>query len=83
MQIITAGSEGEQAVEVGGQGLFTTYLLRALEGEADLDGDGVVTATEIGSFVKPHVSTASGHRQTPQWGTIDGSGEVVFISGRH
>ena len=67
------------AVEVGGQGLFTTYLLRALSGEADYDGDGAVTATEIGAFVKPQVTTASGNRQTPQFGTMEGSGEVVFL----
>jgi uncharacterized caspase-like protein len=78
VQIITAGSEGEKAVEIGGQGLFTSYLLRALAGEADADGDGAVTASEIGTFVKPSVSRASRNRQTPQFGTIDGGGEVVF-----
>jgi hypothetical protein len=78
VQIITAGSEGEKAVEIGGQGLFTSYLLRALAGEADGDGDGAVTASEIGTFVKPSVSRASRNRQTPQFGTIDGGGEVVF-----
>ncbi|MGH0035895.1 MAG: caspase family protein [Myxococcota bacterium] len=78
VQIITAGSEGEKAVEVGGQGLFTSYLLRAMGGEADADGDGAVTASEIGTFVKPSVSRASRNRQTPQFGTIDGGGEIVF-----
>jgi hypothetical protein len=78
VQIITAGSEGEKAVEIGGQGLFTTYLLRALGGEADADGDGAVTASEVGTFVKPSVSRASRNRQTPQFGTIDGAGEIVF-----
>jgi uncharacterized caspase-like protein len=79
VQILTAGSEGEQAIEIGGQGLFTTYLLRAMEGEADLDDDGAVTAQEIGAYVRPQVSAASGHRQTPQFGTIEGSGDVVFL----
>jgi uncharacterized caspase-like protein len=79
VQILTAGAEGEQAVEVGGQGIFTTYLLRALQGEADLNGDGAVTAREIGTYVRPQVTVASGGRQTPQFGTIEGSGEVVFI----
>jgi uncharacterized caspase-like protein len=79
VQIITAGSEGEQAVEIGGQGLFTSYLLRALSGEADYDGDGAVTASEIGAFVKPQVTLASDNRQTPQFGTMEGGGEVVFL----
>ena len=82
VQILAAGSEGEQAVEIGGQGLFTTYLLRALQGEADLDGDGAVTAREIGAYVRPQVTVASDARQTPQFGTIEGSGEVVFLPPR-
>jgi len=81
VQIITAGSEGEQAVEVGGQGIFTTYLLRSLRGEADMDGDGAVTASEIGAWVKPQVTVASQGKQTPQFGTIDGSGDSVFVVG--
>ena len=76
--MITAGGEGEQAVELGGEGLFTTYLLRALSGEADFDGNGYVTASEIGTFVRPHVTTASRSRQTPQFGTLEGAGEVAF-----
>jgi len=79
VQILAAGSEGEQPVEVGGESLFTSYLLRALAGEADLDGDGAVTAREIGAYLRPEVSRASGARQTPQFGTIEGSGEVVFL----
>jgi len=42
VQMITAGAEGEAAIEFGGQGLFTTKFLEALRGESDFDGDGVV-----------------------------------------
>jgi uncharacterized caspase-like protein len=78
VQMITAGSEGEQALEAHGQGLFTRYFLRALEGEADFDHDGFVTASEIGTYVRPQVTMASRRRQTPQFGTLEGSGEVAF-----
>ena len=78
VQMITAGREGERAVEVGGRGLFTSTLLEAFLGEADFDADGVVTASEIGAFVRPFVTVASDGRQTPQYGTLEGSGEVVF-----
>ncbi len=79
VQMITAGMEGEEAIERGGQGLFTSYLLRALDGEADMNDDGVVTSGEIGNFVRPGVTNASGQRQTPLYGTIDGNGEVAFF----
>ena len=83
VQMITAGAEGEEAIERGGGGLFTSYLIRALGGEADLDHDGVVTASEIGNFVRPGVSLASEQRQTPLYGTLDGNGEIVIpVAGR-
>ena len=78
VQMITAGQEGEVAIERGGFGVFTTFLLRALDGEADFDGNGYVTASEIGAYVPRQVNMASGSRQTPKWGTLEGSGEVVF-----
>jgi hypothetical protein len=79
VQIITAGADGEQAIEIGGQGLFTNYLLRAMKGEADYNHDGAVTASEIGAFVKPQVTNASRNQQTPQFGTMEGGGEIVFL----
>lgn len=78
VQMVTAGGEGEAAIEFGGQGLFTAKLLEALQGEADFNSDGFVTANEIGAYVKPSVSSASRQRQTPQFGTLEGSGEIVF-----
>ncbi len=79
VQMITAGMEGEEAIERGGRGLFTSYLIRALEGEADVDQDGVVTAGEIANYVRPGVTRASRQRQTPLHGTLDGNGEVVIV----
>lgn len=78
VQMVTAGMEGEEAIEQEGQGLFTSSFLRALRGEADFDGDGFVTASEIGLFVRPDVTSRSRSRQTPQFGTVEGQGEVVF-----
>jgi hypothetical protein len=81
VQMLTGGMEGEQTVEHGGHGLFTDFFLRALDGEADSDNDGNVTASEIGNYLRPQVTTASEGRQTPQFGTLEGSGEVVFPVG--
>jgi hypothetical protein len=79
VQMITAGGKKEQAVEVQGHGLFTQYFLRGLDGEADRDNDMVVTASELGAYLMPQVSRASGNLQTPQYGRLDGEGEVVFM----
>lgn len=47
VQIITAGGQGEQVQEREGHGLFTSYFLKAINGEADLDKDNVVTSCWI------------------------------------
>ena len=78
VQMMTAGGQGEQAIEVGGRGVFASYLLEAMSGAADANADGYVSASEIGSFVRPRVAGASSGRQNPQFGTLDGGGEVVF-----
>jgi hypothetical protein len=78
VQMITAGQEGEQAIERGGRGIFTSYLIEALSGDADYNGDGFVSASEIGAFVPSAVTQATDGRQTPRFGTLEGSGEVVF-----
>jgi hypothetical protein len=79
VQMITAGGRSEQVMESQGHGVFTEYFLRGLDGEADRDNDRVVTASELGAYLKPQVSLASGNLQTPQYGRLDGEGEVVFI----
>jgi uncharacterized caspase-like protein len=82
VQMITAGRKGDFAHEQGRHGIFTLYLLRGLDGEADLNGDGVVTASELGAFVQPGVFAASDRKQLPQYGRLDGEGEVVFLTAR-
>jgi uncharacterized caspase-like protein len=79
VQIITAGGQGEQAQEREGHGLFTTYFLKAIEGEADIDKDDVVTGTELGAYLRPIVSNASRQAQTPLFGRIEGEGEFLFF----
>ena len=78
VQMIAGGQENEQSFEKDGSGIFTSYLLRALQGEADSNRDGYVTHSEIAAFVRPGVTDASEGKQTPQAGTLDGLGEIVF-----
>lgn len=78
VQMLTAGTEGQQAIEQGGRGVFTNYLLQGMRGEADRNGDGVITASEIGWYVADQVKLATRSRQTPVYGRMSGSGEVAF-----
>ena len=82
VQIITAGGKGEQVQEKGNHGLFTTYFLHALGGEADFNKDNVVTGTELGAYLRPTVSNASGQAQTPLYGRLEGEGEFLFFIGK-
>jgi hypothetical protein len=82
VQIVTAGGSGEQAQERGGHGLFTGFFLKALEGAADINKDGVVTGSELGTYLRPTVSEASSQAQTPLYGRLEGEGEFLFFIGK-
>ncbi|MNT18599.1 lipoprotein NlpI [compost metagenome] len=58
--------------------MFTWVLLQALAGKGDLNGDGLITGTELAAYVAPAVSAVS--HQTPAFGSLPGSqgGEFVF-----
>ena len=86
VQVLTAGSSGEAVYEKSGHGLFTYYLLRALDGAADISenpnspvGDCVITATELGNYLKEKVPEASNFSQSPLFNRISGEGEFIFI----
>lgn len=49
----------------GGHGVFTFYLLRGLDGEADANRDGTVTAGELFAYVRDRVSAATNGDQRP------------------
>jgi uncharacterized caspase-like protein len=80
-EVLTAGGGDEQVADNGpnGHSIFTWTLLQGLEGRADLDADGAITATELAAYVAPGVSSLS--RQTPAFGHMAGSegGEFVFV----
>lgn len=86
VQILTAGSSGEAVYEKSGHGLFTHYLLQALDGAADKSedpnavvGDCVVTATELGNYLKEKVPSASNFSQSPLFNRLSGEGEFIFV----
>ncbi len=79
-QILTAGGADQQVADngPGGHSVFTWTLLQGLEGLADTDNNGYVTASELGTYVAPVVSSYS--NQTPAFGNLIGSkgGDFVF-----
>jgi hypothetical protein len=47
------------------QGVFSHYLIRGMEGEADLNGDGTIGIQELFNFVSSNVRDYTGMRQSP------------------
>ena len=56
----------------GGHGAFSYYLLKALNGAADKDGNGVVDVNELINFTQAEVAKATNDKQHPrEFGTMD------------
>ena len=83
-QVITAGGKDEQVIEKAewGHSAFTKSLLNGLDkGFADENMDGIITADELGGFIKNRVMIDVEGAHTPQQGRIGSDmGEFVFIS---
>nr|WP_235584342.1 polysaccharide deacetylase family protein [Massilia sp. MS-15] len=79
-QMLTAGGTDQLVSDGGpnGHSVFTWTLLQGLSGKADLNGDSLITGTELAAYVAPAVSSVS--QQTPAFGSLPGSegGEFVF-----
>ena len=78
-QFITAGTEDEKVPD---ESIFRAQFVLALEGEADKDGDGYVTGSELGHFLQKRVQNYSEQAQNPQYGTLRNpnlsQGDFVF-----
>jgi TonB family protein len=78
-QFITSGSAEETVPD---KSLFCAQFVAALEGEADVSGDGYVTGTELGEFLESSVINYSKGAQHPQYGKIRNrlldKGDFVF-----
>ncbi|MBI5410522.1 MAG: SUMF1/EgtB/PvdO family nonheme iron enzyme [Nitrospirae bacterium] len=86
-QLITAGGPGQEALEgpEWGHSVFTYYLLQGLnKGLADLDGDGIIPASELHTYLARRVFDAAkdkGHTQRPEmWKLATEPGEFVFFT---
>jgi len=78
-QVLTAGSANQQVLDGGpmGHSVFTGRFVELLKNANDY-----ITAHEISTFVKEKVfldAKARGHKQTPAYGALFGSGDYVFV----
>jgi len=66
---LTASRDRELSFESadwgGGHGIFTYYVVKAMEGAADSNRDGIVTADEIADYVRRNVRDATNGAQNP------------------
>lgn len=81
--VLVAGTGEQRALWENG-GIFTTALIRALEGNADYDKNGILQFHEIGLFVANQVTAkanSTGVRQDPKPYILDrfGNGSVIFL----
>ena len=85
---LTASRDREQSFESdkwgGGHGIFTYYVVKGLEGEADTNGDGVVSADELAEYVHTNVRLATDARQNPtsERGSFDPNMVLAYNSSR-
>ena len=62
-QFITAGTANQRVPD---KSIFCDYFVRALDGDADSNNDGLMTGTELGDYLKRRVTEDSRRSQTPQ-----------------
>lgn len=83
-RVITSARGDELASDNGplpNHSLFTGTLIQGLRSrEADLDGNGIITFSELALFLQQRVGQASESRQTPDFGWFepDERGELVL-----
>ncbi|MEG4172023.1 MULTISPECIES: caspase family protein [unclassified Microcoleus] len=83
-KVITSARREQLALDGGpipGHSLFTGTLVDGFNwGKADLDGNGLITSSELGLFIQQQVAQASQSNQTPDFGSFyfDDRGEMVI-----
>ena len=82
VQVVSAASRGETVSRSDQGSHFVEAFLEGLSGTADLDGNGWLTASELGSYLVRQVEVTSGGLQHPSSLRIDGSGDMVLVEGK-
>lgn len=78
-------TSGDAAQTVSDDGTFRELFIRAVQGEerSDANGDGYVTASELGMFLNDRITNLTSSAQTPRYGKLRDKdfdrGDFVFV----
>lgn len=82
VQLLTAADKGETPVRQQERSLFAQALIKGLSGEADLDKNGWLMASEVGRYVGKQISESTKGSQHPLFAQLEGDGDTIIIEGR-
>ncbi|MCB9296939.1 MAG: caspase family protein [Lewinellaceae bacterium] len=84
MALLMSSKGEEYSLEDGGlrSGIFSHFLVRGLKGEANQDGNAIITVKELFDYVHQNVRLYTGNIQTPTLtGDFDRRMPVAFVRG--
>jgi tetratricopeptide (TPR) repeat protein len=79
VQVIAAADKGEKSVKAQGKTVFAQALLTGLSGAADLNDNGWLTASELGTYIKQQVDAVSQGSQHVTSLRVHGDGDTVLV----
>ena len=71
-----AGDQTAKPLEEAKHGMFSYFLMKGMEGEADANNDNEITAGELHSYVQTNVMQQSSGSQTPE---LQGDADRVLV----
>ncbi|MDH5741165.1 MAG: caspase family protein [Nitrospira sp.] len=82
VQVMSAAGKGEVSARPYNSSRFVQALLKGLSGTADLDKNGWLMASELGTYLVQQVEAVSNGMQLPTSLRIEGDGDTVLVEGR-
>jgi tetratricopeptide (TPR) repeat protein len=82
VQVLTAGDKGESLRRDQDRSLFVKALVKGLSGEADLDKNSWLMASEVGQYVKQQIQAQTKGTQHPIFAQMEGDGDTILVEGR-
>src|SRR4029078_11604667 len=82
VQVLTAADKGESAVRVQDRSVFVQAFGTDLSGDADLDKNGWLMASELGRYVNRQVADQTKNAQHPVFTQLEGDGDTIMTARR-